>query len=226
MLVALAGTNLVARRMSFDRLAPHYRWMETFLAGGLLQRCRRRWLPEVRDSRRVLLVGEGNGRMIEACATALPECHFTVLDQSEAMLVQARRRWQSAGGRQDVVYERADLREWRPHGVGYDLVVTNFFLDCFNADELAGVITNISAAASPRGRWLLADFSVPPSGWRRVRARAVLALAYGYFRLTTGISARHITAPDGLLGAEGFALKRRAWFNHGLLHADLWARCD
>lgn len=212
--------------MSFDRLAPHYRWMEAVLAGGLLQRCRTRWLGEVRDSRRVLLVGEGHGRMLEACAAALPDCEFVVLDQSEEMLVTARRRWAQIGGRQKVTFQPADLRAWQADRPAFDLVVTNFFLDCFTLEELPQVIANISAALAPQGRWLLADFSVPPKGWRRFRAQLVLALAYGFFQRATGISASRVTPPDGELRRAGFELRQREEFNHGLLHADLWVRKD
>ena len=210
--------------MSFDLLAPHYRWMEAVLAGGLLQRCRTRWLGEVRGSRQALLVGEGHGRMLEACAAGLPDCEFTVLDQSEEMLVAARRRWSQTGGRQQVTFQPADLRAWRAAGPVFDLVVTNFFLDCFSAEELPQVIANISAALAPQGRWLLADFSVPPAGWRRLRAQFVLALAYGFFRRATGISANRVIVPDDELRRVGFELSQREEFNHGLLHADLWVR--
>jgi ubiquinone/menaquinone biosynthesis C-methylase UbiE len=212
--------------MSFDRLAAHYRWMETVLAGDLLQSCRTHWLPEVSAAKHALFIGEGNGRMLEACAAALPDCEFSVLDQSEAMLAQARRRWQRAGGKQKTSFQQADLREWHDDGTSFDLIVTNFFLDCFSAEELPRVIANIAAATAPRAQWLVADFSVPPAGWRRARARAVLALAYGFFRFTTGISARRIVAPDEVLSAAGFVLRKREAFNQGLLRADLWVRGD
>lgn len=223
-LVALVDTNLAPQHMSFDRLAPHYRWMEAVMAGGLLQRCRTRWLGEVRESRHALLVGEGNGRMLEVCATALPKCQFTVLDQSEGMLAQAQRRWRRVEGKQNVVFECADLRDWHADEASFDLVVTNFFLDCFTPEELARVIRNISAAASNRAQWLMADFCVPQSGWRRVRAQVVLALAYGFFRAATGILAGRMTSPEVGLRAAGFELQQRERFNHGLLHADLWSR--
>jgi ubiquinone/menaquinone biosynthesis C-methylase UbiE len=210
--------------MSFDVLAPHYRWMEAVSAGGLLQRCRTRWLAEARHSRHALLAGEGNGRMLEACAVALPACQFTVLDRSEAMLARAKKRWERSGGHQPVVFQRADLREWRANGLEFDLIVTNFFLDCFNPGELSRVIANISAAASPRSQWLVADFSVPASGWKRLRAQAVLALAYAFFRTATDITANRIVSPDAHLGAAGFVMQQREFSNHGLLHADLWAR--
>jgi len=194
------------------------------MAGRLLQRCRTRWLGEVGQSRRALLVGEGNGRMLEACAVALPHCHFTVLDTSEAMLARARLRWKRAGGGNNAVFSRADMREWRADGGDFDLLVTNFFLDCFCPNELPRVITNISNAAASQARWLVADFAVPPSGWQRIRAQTGLALAYRFFRATTGISARRITNPEEALQAAGFVLNRRERFSHGLLHSDLWTR--
>lgn len=210
--------------MSFDRLAPHYRWMEAVLAGGLLQRCRTRWLADVGQPRRALLVGEGNGRMLVECARALPGCEFLVLDQSQAMLAQARRNWEKTGANQSVVFQQADLREWRAGSARFDLLITNFFLDCFSPTELRRVVANLSAAALPNARWLLADFTVPATGWQRLRARAVLALAYGFFRCATGISASRVADPGELLRAEGFLLQRQERFNHGLLHADLWMR--
>jgi ubiquinone/menaquinone biosynthesis C-methylase UbiE len=210
--------------MSFDRLAPHYRWMEAALAGGLLQRGRTRWLPEVHTAKRALLAGEGNGRFLERCAHELPHCHLTVVDESAAMLAQARRRWLLAGGTGRIDFQRADLRAWRWDGEGFDLVVTNFFLDCFSPAELSRVVHNLSAATSSKAYWLLTDFTVPPSGWPRTRARVLLGLAYSFFRVATGISARHITAPDEALRTAGLQLQRREFFNSGLLHADLWQR--
>ena len=46
--------------MSFDLLAPHYRWMEFILAGEKLQRCRTAFLDELPAARNILLVGEEN----------------------------------------------------------------------------------------------------------------------------------------------------------------------
>src|SRR5882762_1835947 len=48
----------------FDRLAPHYYWMECVLAGRTLQRCRTAFLEQTRDATAALLIGEGNGRFL------------------------------------------------------------------------------------------------------------------------------------------------------------------
>lgn len=210
--------------MSFDRLAPHYRWMEALLAGSVLQQCRTRWLAEVSPPRRALLAGEGPGRMLDACAQIWPDCEFTVLDSSRGMIEQTRRRPARLSKGVSVNFIAADAREWSgPRGT-FDMVVTNFFLDCFAPDDLKRVVENLGTAAAREATWVLSDFKVPSAGWRRWRARLVLASAYGFFRVVTDISARCITPPDENLRAVGFVLRRRESFNFGLLHADLWHR--
>lgn len=210
--------------MSFDRLAGHYRWMEAVLVGDLLQRARTQWLSAVQNPRRVLLAGEGPGRMLVACAAAWPRSHFTVVDQSSAMLARARQHWSVRTGKLQVEFRQADLRARWPEPGDFDLIITHFFLDCFNPDELTMVIANLAGAATSRAAWLITDFQVPPRGWRRIRARLILCLAYRFFRLATDISARAITPPDSRLVATGFNLRRRELLNFDLLHADLWAR--
>ena len=217
-----ASTTLIA--MSFDCLAPHYRWMEAVCAGRLLQRCRVRWLDEVRNARRVLLAGEGNGRMLSACARTMPESEFVVVDQSQQMLTRARRTWEKSGQHQRVSFTQADLREWHTPTERFDLVITNFFLDCFAPGELQRVIDGIVAATTRRARWLNCDFAVPPGGWQRARALVGLKMAYAFFRWTTAISANRIIDPSTFLCAAGFALNAREQFDHGLLYSELWER--
>lgn len=208
----------------FDRLAPHYRWLEAVVAGNLLQRCRVQWLPKVAAARQVLLVGEGAGRSLEPCAGRFPDAHFTVLDLSGGMLAAAKRRVPAGLPPASVHFVHADARRWRSESASFDLVITNFFLDCFNRTELADVVANLAQSASPEASWLVSDFCVPQNGWRRLRAQVLLRLAYAVFRSATGISASSIVDPEPLLANHGFQLQFRSTLNHGLLHSDLWSR--
>ena len=209
--------------MSFDWLAPYYRLMESVLAGGKLQRCRLAWLPEARSAKRALLAGEGHGRFLAECATQMPQTHFTCLDASRAMLAQAQRAWREAGGRPEKVsFVHATLPEWSPPEASFDLIVTHFFLDCFPPAELASVIATLTRAARPDAVWLVADFRVPHSGWVRLRAKLILASAYVFFKVATGLPASRLTPPDDLLLRHGFRLLGRRISEWGLLHADQW----
>lgn len=211
--------------MSFDRLAPFYRAMEWLLAGGKLQRCRVAWLAEIPEPRRILLVGEGHGRFLEVCARRFPQATITCVDASGGMLRVAETRWRAAGGRPEAIeFVQAHLPEWSGGDGLFDLIVTNFFLDCFPAAQLGPVVAALARRAAPGAHWLIADFNVPARGWQRGRARLILASAYAFFRWATALPARQLIPPDEFLSAAGFCLTRRKLAEWGLLHADVWVR--
>jgi ubiquinone/menaquinone biosynthesis C-methylase UbiE len=213
--------------MSFDLLAPHYRWLERILAGDKLQRCRTAFLNDVPAPRAVLLLGEGNGRCLEELLRVWPTAQFTCLDASARMLNCARVRLSAKGlDLAAVNFIHADVLEWTPPSGHFDLLVTNFFLDCFRPDQLAALVPRLAQSAKPDARWLLADFCEPPAGLVKWRARLILRSMYVFFRLATRLPATRLTTPDSFLRQGGFALRQRRTFEWGLLHSDLWERLE
>jgi len=213
--------------MSFDRLAPHYRWMEWLLAGGKLQRCRTAFLREIPAPRRVLMLGEGNGRCLAELLRAHPSADVTCVDASARMLECARSRVRANGlGDARITFIHADALHWQPPAPEFDLLVTHFFLDCFRADQLAALVPRLAAAATQDARWLLADFSEPSSGFGKWRARWILRAMYFFFRRATRLPATRLTPPDAFLRASGFALRKRRFADWGLMHSDRWERTN
>jgi hypothetical protein len=205
--------------MSFDRLAPHYRWMERVLAGDKLQTCRTVHLPNITPPQRALLVGEGNGRFLGAFNQRFPNCEILCIDASGQMLDAAKRALKPTA---HVTYLHSDIVEASLPQDHFDLIVTNFFLDCFPPDQLARVITRLSGAATSHATWLLADFCEAPYGVKKARSKLILSSMYLFFRLATKLPARRLTSPDYLLRGNGFELIDRRRFEWDLLHADLW----
>jgi SAM-dependent methyltransferase len=76
-------------RMSFDAIAPHYRWLEQVTAGSLLQCCRTQFLHELGNARNILLLGEGHGRFLIELVKINPTAQITCLDASARMLERA-----------------------------------------------------------------------------------------------------------------------------------------
>jgi ubiquinone/menaquinone biosynthesis C-methylase UbiE len=210
--------------MSFDTLAPHYRWMEWVLAGNKLQRCRTAFLDRVDEPNGILTVGEGNGRFLLACRRRFPRARIAVVDESARMLAMARRRARRAVDLAGVEFVQADASVWQAQEQRFDLIVTHFFLDCFPPEKLRRVIANLSHAASAHAVWLVADFQVPAHGWRRARARAIHMAMYAFFRCATQLPARGWTRPDEFLAKQDFVLCERRTSEWGLLHSDLWQR--
>lgn len=211
--------------MSFDRLAPHYRWMELILAGEKLQRCRTAFLEELPAARNILLLGEGHGRGLVECRRRFPDARITCVDVSENMLAQARRRLLRHDLKPDrVEFVSADVLLWTPAGRDCDLIITNFFLDCFRAEQLEQIIPRLAAAMTPDANWLIADFQTATTGLKRMRSRLILWSMYAFFRTMTRLPARKLTAPDSYLVRAGLALHRRRESDWGLLRSDWWRR--
>ncbi len=211
-------------RMGFDLLAPHYFWMEWVLAGRKLQRCRTAFLARTRNAKSALLLGEGNGRFLSELLEVNTDASVVCVDSSRRMIEEARRR---CAGLQRVEFHQGDLLELAQSGLArgrFDLVVTNFLLDCFRADQLERIVPAIARQTATAATWLVADFRVPPCGIARWRAKLILRLAYTFFRITTGIAADQIAPADHLLTNQGFRLEERHIYDFQLLHSDFWRK--
>lgn len=205
--------------MNWDPVAPWYRWLEYAAFGKFLERCRNFYLPQLTGARRVLMIGEGDGRFLRAfAAAALSEIDY--LDGSAAMLAIARRRC----GTSSVRYFHRDIEREFPPGSGYDLIVAHFFLDCFDDRQLLGVVSKIADVAAPGVRLLVSEFRPAGSGfWKHVTA-GIIRLLYLFFRWTAGLQVRRLPPYGATLEANGFVLERQHIFLKGLLVSQIWRR--
>lgn len=213
------------RRPRFDGLAPFYRWLEWGTYGGLLQWCRTAHLKELGDCRHALVVGDGDGRFLAALLRRNRNLTADSLDASEGMIALARREVARVpGGLARIRFVEGDVRKDSPPAVNYDLIATNFLLDCFPADELSEVVDRLAKTSASESLWVIGDFALPPSGWRRRLARVALAGMYAFFRVVTRIPAGKLVDPAPDLRAAGFqpiSCKERLG---GFLVSTLWRR--
>lgn len=208
------------RRANFDHIAPFYAALEQLAFGHVLQRARLVFIDEARRAQRVLLVGEGNGRFLAELSRENPEAEIHCVDASAAMLRPAHRRTSAAR----VHFHHSDILQWHAPNSAFDLIVTHFFLDCFEGTELAAIIGKISALAAPDACWLITDFQLPPRGIARLHARLWLATMYAFFRCVAALPARELAPFAPLLSEGGWVLQDHRDFRFGLISAQLWGR--
>jgi len=211
----------------FDCLARSYRALEFILAGSMMQRARTAHLASLAGPvGRVLMLGEGPGRLLERVLQDFPSAMVTVVDQSAVMLRQAKQRFASFPEVLDrVEWIQVDLRHWVFPVHRYDLVSTPFFLDCFRQEELETLVPQITRSLKPGAYWLLADFQIPANpAWQRWRATLLHHAMYAFFRRVTGLSASHWVDPDILLTRARMKRTRRQLFGAGLIRSDCWVR--
>ena len=207
---------------SFDFIAPHYRWLESVAFANGLQQARVAFLDQIPAPRRALIVGEGDGRFLREFVRCFPGSDVDCVDASAAMVRLARSCLAGIEGR--VRFIQCNLLTWSPDENAYDLIVTHFFLDCFDEGELEKVVATLSKSATRNAVWLLADFSIPSDALRKAHAQVWLWAMHRFFRAVAGISARKLIDPSAFLAAHGFRrLKRKQW-RAGMLISEMWER--
>ncbi|HEY1583085.1 MAG TPA: class I SAM-dependent methyltransferase [Chthoniobacterales bacterium] len=206
--------------MNFDRVAPHYLWLETLAFGDKLQEARTAFVRHVETPRRVLIVGEGNGRFLSEFVRWHPAAEVDCIEASGRMIELARAGFEA----KQVHFIRALVSEVELDQIHYDLVVTHFVLDCFDEETLPPLLAKLAQAATADASWLIADFCVPPRGWRRLGGRWLISLMYLFFRLVAGLETKRLVDYRPLLRANGFALKASKSSPNDIVRSEWWRR--
>ncbi len=202
---------------NFDPVARWYRWLEYAAFGRALERCRFALLPALEDARRVLILGEGDGRFLQKLLSINSTARIDIVEASAVMLRLARGRL-SDDQAMRVEFHLADARNWDFPEAEYDAIVTCFFLDCFTPKTLADLMPRITASAKPDACWLLSEFEDPST----VRSRVWLASMHAFFRATTNLEARQLGPFADLIAESGWENTRRMTFADGSMSAGIW----
>lgn len=204
----------------FGRLAHLYFWMEYFSFGPYLQRCRCLHLNEVAHATPALVYGDGDGRFLAELATVAPALRITAVDASTAMLRRARERVRCPS----VRWVHADARIWQPPPDGFDLIVSHFFLDCFEEEEVAAIVTRVNAAAADDAIWIVSEFAIPDGPIAGLAGRLLIRALYLAFGILTGLSVRKLPEYGPVLRKTGWTLQDRRRLLRGLLVSERWRR--
>jgi tRNA (cmo5U34)-methyltransferase len=146
---AAAGYDALRRRLipCFD---PFYR--------ATLDLIEEHW-PPGRSRARVLDLGAGTGLLSAFVFARRPEARIRLIDASEAMLEQARRRF---GGRHDAEFRRADLSSSALDGP-WDLVISALAIHHLEDAAKRDLFKRIHAALTPGGLFVNAEQVLGPT---------------------------------------------------------------
>ncbi|MGB9418321.1 MAG: class I SAM-dependent methyltransferase [Acidobacteriaceae bacterium] len=171
-----------------------------------------------------LVYGDGDGRFLAEMVRRVPEIRATALDASSKMLLRLAQRLPSKA---QVRLVHGDALACAPAEFPdgpFDLIVSHFFLDCFNEAEIASLVARVNAAAAKTAHWVVSDFAIP----RRQPARLVGALIvrglYIAFGLLTGLKTRRLPDHVRVMRESGWMLEDRRELLGGLLMSECWRR--
>jgi ubiquinone/menaquinone biosynthesis C-methylase UbiE len=213
--------DAVSRSLNFDLLATPYKWLEYLSFGHALERCRFYFLPDLKDARRALILGDGDGRFLARLLAINPLLEADVVDISPAMLRLLEARL-TQDQRERVTLHQADVRAFSPPEKPYDLVVTHFFLDCLFPTELVALVGRVTPRFATDARWVISEFSLPRSQPGAAMGKLLISGLYRVFGITTGLRVRALPDHASALKEVGlFPIDERRWLG-GLLLSQLW----
>jgi ubiquinone/menaquinone biosynthesis C-methylase UbiE len=182
--------------------------MERAAFGHLLERCRSAHLASISDARRVLVLGDGDGRATLELLRAAPLAVLDSFDLSAGMLELARKRVTATGFAERVRFHHADVLAASLEPEVYDVITAHFFLDCLSAPQLRTLVERVRGAAKPQATWIISEFqdSRGVSGW-------LIRLMYWFFRMTTGLTVNRVVNYAPELSRAGWRRERAMAFD-------------
>lgn len=203
--------------MNCDRIASLYIRLEHLVFGQALEKCRFTHLNMLEDCRHALLLGDGDGRFLEAFLRANPNAVVDTVDRSGEMLSLARQRVAAVpGALQRVQFVQVDARQFRGR-TAYDVVVAHFFLDCLTEPEIHSLMERITVPL-----WIISEFRIPQHGYARPVAIVLIRLMYAFFGVVTGLKVQRLPDYPAVLRQKGFVLSKSVHGLGGLLTAEVW----
>ena len=210
--------------MNCDRIARWYEPAEHLSFYKALEYRRFAYLRQLRDSKRAIICGGGDGRFLARLLQANPTIEVTYVDVSREMMRIAERRIAQLGDRcrNRVKFFCANALEFVPPHRNYDLFATHFVLDCLTPEDARELVLRMTQWAHPRARWVLSEFRHSQTALGRCWTGAVIAGLYAAFHFATGLRANQIPRYTSFLRSAGFYLQKRDIATGGLLVSELW----
>ncbi len=193
----------------FNKIAWFYDFLKKIVYGNSTIKAEQFFLPKIKRGDSVLIIGGGTGEILESIAE---EITIDFVDASPNMISRAQKRKTKAsvsficGTKQDIPKEK------------YDVVITNFFLDLFEDDELSQIVEDLKQHCSRH--WIVTDFQNAKSS--KTIGKVLEWCMYRFFKLTTSIGAKRVADFDTLLKTKGMNVIASKSNYRGFVKTSLW----
>ena len=195
-------------KFKFDTIAKYYNFLEILAFGKILYGTRLHSLNRTSNPNNILLVGEGTGYFSKYLVKCYPKSSMIILDSSNQM-IKIMQGHNEISKVQNITISQQDYFKHTP-AIKYDLICSNFFLDCFKSSDVLRIVGKIKLMLNENGEWNDVDFTMP----RRKNLlnckynKLILKILYTSFRLICKIESVSIEDVDFDYQKLGFILDR------------------
>lgn len=200
---------------NFNFIAPVYDALVKLVFGNKLKRAQCHFLHLIPQNTNVLILGGGTGWILDALFQTGFQGRVTYIEASTKMIKMTEKRLQPSWNVTLICgNERAIPQEF------YDVIITNFFLDVFSANQLQANMIQLSDILLPKALWFCTDFKHTQA----LKHKLIIWSMLRFFRLTTQLEASQLL--DFAIYFKALPLHRieHSTFSNGLIFSSVYQK--
>lgn len=185
---------------------------------GKIRKAQREFINVIKDDSKVLIIGGGTGWILEdIMKTATPS--ITYIEASIKMVARAEKRKYPNGQIEFIneAYTGQNLGE-------FDFIMTPFFLDLFEGEDLKKMMYSINNALKTNGYWLFTDFNQEIELQKRSWKRKLLRILFWFFRSTCNITSKQLGDFGSIFNQLGMQRTGRKYFFSKMIEASCYQK--
>lgn len=202
---------------TFDRIAPVYDFLHHVVFGDALDKSQRNFLGSIENGSKVLMIGGGTGRALDALLTATEGCKVWYVEASSEMIARAKRRIKDRVS--NVIFIHGDEHSI-PDNLVFDVAITGFFLDLFPDAKVGELASKIRNHLHEDGLWLITDFVDTGKWWQRI----LLWTMYRFFIITCGIEGRRLPRWEDRVASSGLSERASKLYFGDFIKSSVWLK--
>jgi len=201
---------------NFDKVAWAYDFLGRLVFGGAIKKSQLSFLDQVEAGDNVLILGGGTGWILSELDNIGTKMNVIYIDASAQMVKRSKKRAPFKNIQVDFICgTEKDIPDHT-----FDAVITNFFLDVFNKDNLPLVMGAINRHLKRGGLWLFTDFRRNDKYWQKI----LLKVMHWFFIVGANLESRELKDFSIYFKTLGLTLKRRVLFRGDMIESVLYKK--
>jgi len=197
----------------FDRIARGYDVMSNLVFGRSIKKSQTCYLNLVSPHSRVLVLGGGTGWILRELDNLQTPIDITYIDASGNMIEASKKRAPFKHLKvQYIQGTQADIPDSE-----FDVVITNYFLDVFDKNQLPIVVKTIDRVIAKEGIWIVTDF-VNAGWWQNV----LIKIMYIFFRWVANLSGSQLLSFEHYLNQINREKVKSIKFHYDMIEAAVY----
>lgn len=198
---------------NFDKVAKVYDALAALVFGDKLDKAQQTFVNKLKCNEKILIIGGGTGKILEW----LPQDAGLMVDYLElsSQMIEKARKRRSKALETNFIQDDIMMHEGK-----YDVIIANFFLDCFNEEQLVRVIEKIESLMKVKGKLIVADFSLSTGQ----RDQLLNKLMHRFFKLVANLESDHLKDIRGIILQSEFIETHYRDFDRGQLFSGVYCK--